>query len=912
MDVRGGIRFTYKMDLEKLTPKQREDLVGVKARLLSILQNRAVGPLGVSEPTVSAKGADQFVIELPGLTDIETARQVIGTSAKIKFYHAKNVVTPKNEYRTYIASDSAKNDENPAVSFQRKVGGTGEIKPGTPEYAAVIAGWDMILQGDELASAELHVQNGSTIPAMNFSSEGARKMEAWTRKVYNRRENLAAVLDGKVLSIASVMDDTILKDNAIITGTFTTKYVQRLVDLLNAGALPVDLVPLSSEKVDPTIGNSALEKMVFAGAIAFSVIAVFLIAYYAFPGLVALVALLLYILFTLTVLKLINATFSLAAIAGFILSVGMAVDANILVFERFKEEMKRGRTLTTALELGFRRALPAIIDSNACTILTSLVLANLGTGPVKGFATTLIIGVLISLFTAVFVTRSLLMFLVGSGIGDNPKWYAVNRSWFGERFEDTANEKPFEIMQKSKRWFGISILTVVVGLPFIFMGGLKPNVEFLGGSEAVFSLQGSQLDGNTIRESLEKNGFKGVNVKLGTFEPQDLAVTLSKSTELAPLDEKAQLAKIAEIAGLGTATPRGVKELPADEAGQMPKLVLTYDNEGSRLSTIEVVRKLQDGGFASAQAQLVKAGDAQRSVYITIPPTERISSLKSDNEKIKLVSDAVGLDASKIKGFTEIGPSVQQETITNAVMAVLVSSGLIIVYLAIRFGISLGGFLPGLRFGFSAIGALVHDILVVIGVTAAVGYFYGWEVSALFITSMLTVIGFSVHDTIVIFDRIRENLRKQLPGEDFAHLVNRSVTQSFGRSLNTSATVIVTLGILIAVGTATPDLKLFCVTMLAGIISGTYSSIYNASPILYLWDKAVAKSKGEQFTLLGLAEQEAERSKIIAQRVDGTPLGATPAGPTTPASSTSKNYGQVRRKSTNPVKKPKPDIDDDL
>ena len=186
-------------------------------------------------------------------------------------------------------------------------------------------------------------------------------------------------------------------------------------------------------------------------------------------------------LFTLTVMKLIGATFSLAGIAGFILSVGMAVDANILVFERFKEEMKAGKTLATAIELGFKRALTAIVDSNVCTILTSLVLMYFGTGPVKGFATTLIIGVLISLFTAVTVTRSLLMFFVGSGIADNPKLYAVDRDWFGKLMRGANDEKPLRIVETSKKWFAdLPRHDGRLGpFPFSrFLGGFKPNVEF--------------------------------------------------------------------------------------------------------------------------------------------------------------------------------------------------------------------------------------------------------------------------------------------------------------------------------------------------------------------------------------------------------------------------------------------------
>jgi SecD/SecF fusion protein len=438
--------------------------------------------------------------------------------------------------------------------------------------------------------------------------------------------------------------------------------------------------------------------------------------------------------------------------------------------------MRDGRSLMTAVELGFKRAFPAILDSNACTILTSIVLFALGTGPVKGFATTLIIGVLISLFTAVVVTRSLLVFLVGSGIGNDPKYYAMDRSWFGEKHEATADTNPFQIMKRNKLWFMISIGTIIPGMIFLGLGGIKPNVEFSGGAEAVFLLEGnSNSTSASISESMEKAGIKGTLSKIATSEKGKVA-------------------------------------------------------------------------------------------YVTIPlqPGEVLSS----PDFKKKVGDASGLGKAP-DSFTTIGPTVARETVENAFKGILISTSLIVIYLAFRFGIALGGFKNGLKFGLSAILALVHDVLVVIGIAAIVGYVLKWEVSALFITAMLTVIGFSVHDTIVIFDRVRENLKRPLQGETFGHLCDRSITKSVARSLNTSMTVIATLIIMIAVGTPTPDLKFFCVTMLAGIVSGTFSSIFNATPILYLWDNMVGRTKGVEHTLIEEARRDQARLRNLQAEAAG-------------------------------------------
>jgi len=822
LDVQGGVRFTYQMDLNQLTPEQRERLDSIKAQLVRILTERAGEALGVSEANVSTKGADQFIVELPGFADVNEARKVMGSSAKIRFLHAWNVTTEKTEFRKYEeGADRPEDPKNPWLPFRIKSSDK-LITPTDPEYAEMIKSWETgpvikgaIIEGTQLERASSFQSPTGYIPSMEFDNVGAKNMETWSRRVMNRREKLAAVLDGKVISIAPLQDNTILKDNAQITGTFDTEYVRSLVNLLNSGALPTDLKEISSESVDPTIGKEALNKIVLTGMISFAIIAAFLIVYYIFPGVVALVALGLYILFTLTVLKLIGASFSLAAIAGFILSVGMAVDANILVFERLKEELRNGKTLKAAIELGFKRALPAIIDSNACTILTSLVLVNLGQGPVKGFASTLIIGVAISLFTAVVISRSLLVWLVGSGIGSNPNLYGLNRQWFGEGLEASAaaGEKLLPIVQKRNLFFAISIITIIPGALFYFLGGLKTNVEFSGGYEGKYSLAAKNLSAAQITQTLETAGIKGANVKFGE-------------------------AKVAN-------------------------------------ATVKVA-------------------------YVTAPPSEVLGTdAAAAQTKLR---DAAGFTAEEDLGFSSVGPVVQKESIENAIKGVIFSSVLIVLYLAIRFGFALGGFVIGLRFSFAAIVALLHDVLVVLGLSTIFGYFMGWEVSALFITAMLTVIGFSTHDTIVIFDRIRENLRRPLGGEEIGHLINRSITQSIARSINTSATVIVTLILLIFMGSATPDLKFFNVVMLFGILSGTYSSIFNASPILYVHDRWIAKRKGEAATLLGVATHELAKHRTITTRASDTP--AKPADEPS-------GYGQVRRRRASDVRRSQQSIDDE-
>lgn len=897
LDVSGGIRLTYQLDFSRLPAGQKENVSDDLDKIVTILENRGTG-LGASEVSVLRKGTDQVVVELPGATDINEAIKRMGSSARIYMYHATNLSTTQHPDRAY--TDKQGDDpNNPTVEFIRN--GTGKvIKPGDPEYDKIVKSWTEILSGTDLLKADSRPSGDNNyIPTMLFAPSGAAKISAWTTKFYNTGEKLAYVLDGKVLNVAPIAPNAHITDQAEITGSFSPDYVRQLKDLLNAGSLPVDLKLLSSETVDPTIGKQALGQIISAGTIAFGVVALFLIGYYAFPGIVATIALSLYVLFTLSVLKAIDATFSLAAIAGFILSVGMAVDANILVFERFKEEIKRGRTLHSAIDLGFRRALPAIVDSNACTILTSFVLASLGTGPVKGFATTLIIGVLVSLFTAVMVTRSLLMFFVDSGVATNIKWYAVERNWF-KKLEARADTEPLQVVEKATRWFIISGATIVVF--FFFISGFKLNVEFQGGYEAVYSTS-SQLESNTVyATNLEKGGLKGGNVKYASFSPEQLTLTFSEPGKITGADKVAAVAT-----ALGA---EGTK--PLNQSVSAASVQATFAMDDLKSTDKEtVLKKLNDANFGQYTWTAKTDPSFKRNlVYITVPPNSQIDAIQTVDKKpdtlkqASFVAEKAGLTGASTRGFSEVGPVIQKETLKNAILAVVLSSGLIIAYLSFRFGFSLGGFVPGLRFGFSAIIALLHDILVVIGSAAFVGAIFGWEISALFITAMLTVIGFSVHDTIVIFDRIRENLRRPDKGHDLGFVMDKSITQSFARSLNTSMTVVVTLGILIAFGTATPDLKFFCVAMLVGIVSGTYSSIYNASPILYLWDKAVSK-KDPKKGLIGLALEEQAKARVMQTQVKSA------TAPQVQSTETGRSYGQVRRRASDQSKKGHIEIEDE-
>ncbi len=825
LDVAGGIRFTFKANLDQLTPQERADWpTKYVPQTLKTLEDRAARNLGVVEANVYLKGDDRFVVELPGFTNVDEARRVMSRTARLEFWWARNVGNPYNEAKPYVESEDPSRPEGYRSVFRKAIAAPDEppIEPGSDEWKRMVSGWRLLTTGDTLQSAEVaSLGTGNANIVIQFNPEGTRVIHRWaiSEAVLNKKQNLAIMLEGRVISFAYVKDGNTFQDGgSTIEGHFSLSEAQTIVDLLRSGALKTDLVEEDVKTLEPSVGQTALHQILIAGFSSFAIVSLFLIVYYLFPGLLAFLALCCYTLFCYSIFNWIGVTFSLAAIAGFILSIGMAVDANILIFERMKEELRHGRSLLTSIDLGFKRAFPAILDSNVCTIITCVVLANVGTGPVKGFAVTLMTGVLISLFTAITITRSLLKLTQGWGIAQNPMMFGAGRGWFGERLEAEANDRPLQIMKNMKIYFALSLALIVPGVIFMGLGGLKYNVEFLGGVEALVALPpGAPTSSKALNDMLEAKGLHSPNTKI-TAGPNGYEASIT--LPLKPIN---------------------------------PDLAALVDSSNTE-------DKLK------AQVMIASAVGADSSIV----------------EK-QIGTGAASRTVKSILGFEHASETVRKETWLGAIWGVIFSSVLIVLWLTIRFAMS--GWIAGLRFGFSAIVALLHDVLVVLGLAAIMGYFVNWEISQLTITAMLTVIGFSVHDTIVIFDRIRENLRRPLTGEDFDHLVDRSITQSFARSINTSATVIVTLAILVAFS-ATPDLRHFTLAMLVGIVSGTYSSIFNASPILALLERRVLKRKGPSATLLHTQKAHEPEPDVILRRKGGDD-GEAPVD---------ERFGQTKRK----------------
>lgn len=795
LDTKGGTRVILQARIDGKeyafwSDKDKKEWPQKRSILPGILERRLKGPFGASEATVVVKGDDQFIVELPGITNTEEVLKTLLTTARLEFWWAKNVKNTNDPNRPYVAEQGVGKDGGEEWNFTNPETKT-TLKSGTLELKQMVKEewfWDEVgkpvLDGGMLQEAKAEARGAmGAVVELKFNDVGTKRLADFSRQVYGKEEVMAIMLDNAVISFPH-MKAVITDGSAVIEGgNMTAKEAKRLEVLLRAGALPVDLERINMIKVEPTIGSQALDMIIKAGLIGFIIIALFMISYYLVPGVLAVVALVCYSIYSYAVFKLMGVTFSLAGIAGFLLSIGMAVDANVLIFERMKEELRAGKTLLAAIDAGFKRAFTAIFDSNACTVITCLILYNYGTGPVKGFAATLGIGVAISLFTAITLTRMLLYLLVGKGGVANPKLFGLGRQWM------SGHGKNLQIVKRMGIYFAISLAVLIPGIVFLFAGGFKPNIEFSSGTEVIYLVKGEVTKSNAeISKMLEGAGLTENSVQIATLGSGDREVIV-------------------------------------------------------RLRELKYYPKLKDLGDFDKRVAIAKAL-APIGVSSAIIETKRTVGDQEIVER-KVESE---------ESFSEVGNVISAETIQNASISLVVAISLILVYLSIRFAIE-GGW-SGVKFGASALVATIHDVGVVVGAAAIFGYFMNWEVSSLFITAVLTIIGFSVHDTIVIFDRIRENLRLKKRGETFEDMVDRSVTQSFARSINTSLTVILMLTCLLWFGSAMPDLKHFNALMLIGVISGTYSSIYNASPVLVLIERMSRRMGGKT-----LEEAVKEREK---------------------------------------------------
>ena len=565
--------------------------------------------------------------------------------------------------------------------------------------------------------------------SLTLTDEGKTKFADATEA--NVGKQIAIVYDNQILSAPKV-NEAITGGQAQITGMSSVEEAQNLASYIRIGSLSIELEELRSSVVAAQLGEEAISTSVMAGLIGLVIVIIFMIIMYRLPGVVAGVALILYTAIVLITLNAFDITLTLPGIAGIILGIGMAVDANVIIYARIREEIASGKSVITAMKNGFHKAMSAILDGNITTLIAAIVLMGLGSGTVKGFAYTLMIGIILSMFTALVVTR----------------WILYSFYWLGmrdEKFYGRAKErKTINFLQKRYVFFAISIAVIAAG--FIGMGVHKASGQ------------------NSLNYGLD---FMG-----------------------------------------GTSTTADFGE--------------EYTIEDIENKIIPVVKEVT--GDSNIQANKVEG-----TTQITIK-TRTLSKEERDDLNNKL-ADSFDVDESAIT-FQSISSTISGEMRADAVKAVIISTICMLIYIWFRF--------KDIRFGASAIIALIHDVLVVLTVYALMRI----SVGNTFIACMLTIIGYSVNDTIVIFDRIRENLalkHGKQTREDLMEVANRSLTQTLSRSINTSITTFIMVFMLFLLGVA--SIREFALPLMAGMICGAYSSICIATELWYVMKVHLGKNK---------------------------------------------------------------------
>lgn len=714
LDLAGGVSITYQVVGDE--EPDATDMADTIAKLQKRVENYS------KEAIVYQEGTDRINIEIPGVTDANKILEELGRPGSLYFI----AETDKDGNANY--SMQAVTDAQGNVSYAYALNKTiDELK----------ADGSIMLEGTDVKTAtagsikDQTMGNSTYAVDLVMTEEGTKKFEEATRNAYEKGETLGIYYDGSFVSVPSVKG--VFSDgNAQISPMSSYEEAESLASTIRIGGLKLELEELHSKVVGAQLGVEAISTSLKAAVIGFIVVAVFMIAVYFLPGFASVIALGIYVALVVLLLNGFDLTLTLSGIAGIILSIGMAVDANVIIFARIREEIATGKTVKSAIQIGFKKALSAIIDGNVTTLIAAVVLYFMGTGTVKGFAQTLALGIVVSLFTALVVTKLILNAFYAMGIR-NEKFYG--------RAKET---KVIDFLGKKKIFFILSAVVIIAG--FVTMGVHKGN------------------GGDALNYSLE---FKG-----GT----STSVEFNEDMSIEELDEK-----VVPI----------IEEISKDANVQTQKV------QGSN----QVIFK---------------------SATLDVSQREELNSR---------LEEEFGVDPEKITAET-ISSTISSEMRTGAVSAVVVSTVLMLLYVWFRF--------KDVRFGASSVAALVHDVLVVLAFYAAARV----SVGNTFIACMLTIVGYSINATIVIFDRIRENMTSYKTKEELATIVNRSISQTLSRSIFTSLTTFIMVAVLYILGVS--SIKEFALPLMVGIACGTYSSICLASAFWYLLRTRVGGKKAEK------------------------------------------------------------------
>ncbi len=807
LDLRGGARTVVQADPPpnfdpKNLPSAMDTAVGI--------YERRVNAFGLSEAEVTKQGTNRIVVDVPGITSDE-ANNLIGQTAILEFKEPQI---------------------DPSTGGQaRDANGQPVFTPACLDYQCPNP--DQPLTGRFLKPNAFIGTDAAGQPQVNFefTAAGAKIFGAVTQR--NIGKPVAIYLDQNLIE-APVVQSQITDRGEISGGNLNSK---QLVAQLNSGALPLNFKVVQQTSVDATLGKDSVQKSVFAGEIGFLAVALFMIFFYRLPGVLATFALCVYSAVVIMVFKLIPVTLTLPGIAAFVLSVGIAVDANILIFERTKEELRAGRGLNAAIDAGFSRAWTSIRDSNISTIMTSVILYwfgdQFGAALVKGFALNLAIGVILSLFSSILVTRLFLRLTVGTRLGRSRWMFGAQRPQYARTSAEAEAIRPrrrtlpgfLNLVGNRKKYFIVSALIMVPGLISLAIPpSLRPGIEFTSGTTFTVRFQQPPSQGQ-VEDQLRTYGFGDPTVTPTGTNSYNIQFSQAPSDQQLQTDLKQDFS-VDSFTASGNGGELKVKSPPASSqvAGEVSSLVgstLHLDNKEAR------VQAADNGQYIVRVAEI--PGNVTSNDVGPAQPTA-LDSLKSGLiTKFGHLTDTNNKVTDRLISSDTVSSIVSREIVQKAALAVLVASLAILLYITWAFRAVKNPF----RYGASAIIALLHDVIVVVGLFSIFGKLLHTEINTMFITGLLTVIGFSVHDTIVVFDRIRENLRRGI-SRDFDVTVNESLLQTLDRSLSTSLTVVFTLLALLLLGGT--SIRSFVLVLLIGIISGTYSSIAIASQVLVEWE----------------------------------------------------------------------------
>ncbi|MDP9385454.1 MAG: protein translocase subunit SecD, partial [Actinomycetota bacterium] len=807
LDLQGGVQLVYEGKPTKAQPTVTQEALD---RSLGLLRER-VDAFGVSEPEIRLAGRDQLEVNLPGVEDADAAAEQVGTTAQLFLYDWEEVIldedcktnetevnggqTPVTGFfkaveraskcpaqrdanneaasrpRTYafdrvnkpLANMQAYDNEQDArnsldpeelagakfltvpegilvLRDQKGDPNSEGVEPPDPDRWWIIAD-NPSLSGTDIRNPEQNFdqQGGNTpIVTFDFTDKGRRAFQDTTRAIAIRgvdnappgsdpisaSHHFAIALDNELVSTPYINyrenpDGIDGVNGAQISGGFTITTAQNLAKLLKIGALPLELELISRSQVSASLGAQALDQGLLAGIGGFIIVALFLLIFYRVLGLIATGALAVYALYFYALVELIPITLTLPGIAGLILTLGVAADANIVIFERVKEEARSGRSITASIAAGYKKGLSTIIDANVVTLLVAFILFVLATASVRGFAFTLGIGVIVSLFTAVLATQAILLALGGTKL-------LSSRGTIGAR--EKKDKKRFDFMGASRYFFSASGVILLIGALAIAGKGLNFGIDFESGTRITAPLERS-ASVDDVRGALERQGLADANIQ--TLDNPDLGRNVVQiSTE--------------------TLRPENV----------------------------------------------TRVTDTLRNAY--------------------------GLEDRP--NVESIGPSFGQSVARSALIAIIASLLVIGVYIALRFE---------WKYAVPVLIALSHDLLITAGIYSLTGA----EVTTSTVAALLTILGFSLYDTIIVFDRIRENVPR-MPSAAYSQIVNRSMSEVIVRSLATSFCSVLPVLSLYFFGGET--LRDFAFALIIGTISGTYSSVFIASPVLCHWKEREA------------------------------------------------------------------------